>query len=60
VRTTFLDGSSLRNHWETFTSSDIYSNFFFSIHTIGGFEGVTTSSAMIESSPASTKTKKGS
>jgi hypothetical protein len=55
VRTTVLNGSSSCNRWETFTSNNVFSSF--SIGTIKGFEGIRTSSAIIESSLASTKTK---
>jgi len=59
VRTTFLNGFLLHDHWHTFTSSDGSSSFFSSIGVTGRFEGVTTSSAMTESLLASTKTKGG-
>jgi hypothetical protein len=58
VRTTHFDNSSSCDRWETFTSSGAFSSSSFSIYIIRGFEGVTTSSAMIESSIASTKTQR--
>jgi len=47
----------LHDHWETFMSSGVSSSSSSSIGAIRGFEGITTSSAMIKSSLASTKTK---
>ncbi len=38
--------------------NDVFSSFSFSTNETGGFEGITTSSAMTKFSPASTKTKK--
>jgi hypothetical protein len=55
VRTTRLDDSSLRGHYEIFTSSDIFSSSSCSTGAIEGFEGVATSSTMTKFSPASTK-----
>ncbi len=53
-----MDGLSPHDHWETFTSNSASLSFFSSIGVIGGFESVTTSSAMIESSPTLIKTKR--
>jgi hypothetical protein len=39
-------------------SNNVFSSFSFSIGTIGGFKGITTSFTMIESSFASMKTKR--
>jgi len=47
----------LHDGWKTFTSSSVFSSSSFSTGATGGFKGVTTSSAMIESSPALTKIK---
>jgi len=47
----------LHNRWKTFTSSSVFSSSSFSTGATGGFKGVTTSSAMIESSPTLTKIK---
>jgi len=57
VRTTLLNKSLSHDCWETFTLSGVSSSFSSSMGAIRGFEGVTTSSAMIEYSPRSTKTK---
>jgi hypothetical protein len=58
VRTTILDGSSLRGRWETFMSSNVFSSSQSSTGTTRKLKGVVTSSAMIESLPTPTKTKK--
>jgi len=58
VRTTLLDGSSLRGRWETFMSSNVSLSSQSSTGTTRKLKGVVTSSAMIESLPTSTKTKK--
>jgi hypothetical protein len=58
MHTTLSNNSLLHHHWETFTPSSVYSSSSSSTGAIGGFEGITTSSTMIESSYASTKTKK--
>jgi hypothetical protein len=47
----------LHDGWKTFTSSSVFSSSSFSTGATGGFKGVTTSSAMIESSLALTKIK---
>jgi hypothetical protein len=57
VRTILWNNSSLHDCWETFTSNEVSSGFFSYINATGGFEGITTSSTMTESSLASTKTK---
>jgi hypothetical protein len=57
VHTTFLNNSFSCNCWETFTLRGASSSFSYSTGAIGRFEGVIASSAIIESSPASTKTK---
>jgi hypothetical protein len=54
----FFNGSSSHDRWETFTSNDVSSKKKFSMNAIGRFDGITTSSAMTKSSPASTKTKR--
>jgi hypothetical protein len=58
VCTIFLDSFSSHDCWETFASSDDSLNSSFSIGTIGGFEGITTSFAMIEPLATPTKTKR--
>ncbi len=56
--TTLLNDSSLLDHWERFTSSNVSLNSSSSTGTIRGFKGIATSFTMIESSLASTKTKR--
>ncbi len=58
MHTTFLNNFSSHDHWGTFTSSDVSSNSSFFTGAIGGFNSVTTSSAIIKSSPALIKIKR--
>ncbi len=58
VHTTLLNNSSFHDCWKTFTSNDVSLNSSSSASTTRRFKGVTASSAMIESSLTSTKTKK--